>query len=79
MVKRASRTSDLSRLRMLARVARDYRETERLIRASRKQGVACRDLELRLWNLGEELDKHVQNAFIATQAVTPDAFAGLPD
>lgn len=79
MVKRTSRTSDLTRLRMLARTARDYRDTERLIRVCASQGVSADDLRVRLDRIGKELDEQVQNAFLATQNVTPDAFAGLPD
>jgi len=79
MAKRTSRTSDLSRLRMLARTARDYRETERLIRVCASQGVSADDLRSRLDRIGKEMDQHVQSAFLATQNVTPDAFAGLPD
>ena len=79
MQTRTSRTSDLSRLRMMARVARDYRETQRLIAASRRQKVACPDLEMRLKTLGEDLDKQVHAAFTSTR---PDLFDGdrnLPD
>jgi hypothetical protein len=64
---------------MLARVARDYRETQRLITASRRQRVECPDLESRLKALGEELDKQIQNAFTATTTDLFDGVKGLPD
>ena len=76
MVKRASRTSDLSRLRMLARVARDYRETQRLLAVAERGGVRCTDLRARLDRLGTELDEQVRTSFLATRADQP-ALPGL--
>lgn len=73
------RTSDTHRLKILARVVRDYREVQRQISVTLAQGVGAGELFQRRTALEQQLDQLSQQALTS---VTPGLFdgpCGLPD
>lgn len=79
MTRTKQRTSDTHRLKILARVVRDYRETQRQLTATLAQGLGAEELRDRRERLGRELDKLSNEAITSVTPALFDGCEGLPD
>lgn len=73
------RASDTQRLKILARVVRDYRETQRQLTATLAQGLSAQELIDKRERLGRDLDRLASDAIVSVAPALFDGCNGLPD